>query len=150
MNKIYTILLITIMASCGTDNSKTSAEGKPEDIPTERTEVNPNPVKTYIDTVKSFETTDIFKVELFETAKTFNYLIKIFYKNIETDDTLRVPDFGINPSVEIQKGDKKPSCIIGFLDQNKQFRESKIVYFEDDKLMVHVLKHYAVSADTTK
>ena len=138
------------MASCGTDNSKTSAEGKPGDIPTERTEVNPNPVKTYIDTVKSFETTDIFKVELFETAKTFNYLIKIFYKNIETDDTLRVPDFGINPSVEIQKGEKKPSCIIGFLDQNKQFRESKIVYFEDDKLMVHVLKHYAVSADTTK
>ena len=45
---------------------------------------------------------------------------------------------------EIIKGDKRPSCIIGFFDQEKKFRESKLIYFEDDKLKVKVLKHYAV------
>jgi len=111
-----------------------------------RSDINPKPVKTYSETVKSFETTDQFKVSLFETKETFNYLIKINYKNLEAEDTLRVPNFGEVPSVEIIKGDKRPSCIVGFLDNNKQFRESKLIFFEDNKIEVHVLKHYGVFA----
>ena len=48
------------------------------------------------------------------------------------------------PAVDIKKGDKRPSCIVGFLDNNKQFRESKLIYFEDNKIKAHVLKHYGV------
>jgi hypothetical protein len=83
---------------------------------------------------------------LFETKETFHYLIKINYKNLEAEDTLRVPNFGQVPSVEIKKGDKRPSCIVGFLDNEKQFRESKLISYTDNKIEVHVLKHYGVVA----
>ena len=115
------------------------------DIPAERSSINPNAIKTYTESIKSFETTDQFVVSLFETKKTFHFLIKIQYKNLDETDTLKVPNFGMQPSVEIIQGDKRPSCIVGFLDQDKKFRESKLVYFEDNTLKVHVLKHYAVS-----
>jgi len=99
----------------------------------------------YEETVKSFETTDEFKVGLYETKQTFRYLIKISYKQLEVEDTLKVPDFGIPPSVEIVKGDSiRPSCIVGFLDKEKKFRESKLIYFKDNKLRVKILKYYAV------
>ena len=151
MKAICIASLIMLFLSC---NTNTANNKNPEDsvvyttdkISKTRSNINPKPVKTYSETVKSFETTDEFKVSLFETKETFNYLIKINYKNLEAEDTLRVPNFGEVPSVEIIKGDKRPSCIVGFLDNNKQFRESKLIFFEDNKIEVHVLKHYGVFA----
>jgi hypothetical protein len=147
--KIIYLLLLPVLLSCNTnsgsnDKNQDSVVYTTDKIPQIRSVVNPNPVKTYTETIKSFETTDEFKVQLFETKETFHYLIKINYKNLEAEDTLRVPNFGEVPSVEIIKGDKRPSCITGFLDNNKQFRESKLVFFEDDQIKVHVLKHYGV------
>jgi hypothetical protein len=148
--KIFFIIITAIFfLSC---NNNTANNSQPEDsvvyttgrIPETRKEVNPTAVKTYSETIKSFETTDEFKVLLFETKQTFNYLIKISYKNLDAEDTLHVPNFGELPEVEIKKGDKRPSCIVGFLDMNKQFRESKLIYFEDNKIKLHVLKHYGV------
>jgi hypothetical protein len=149
MKAIYVASLIMLFLSCNTNsgNNKNSedsvvyATGKVSET---RSNINPTPVKTYSETVKSFETTDEFKVSLFETKQTFHYLIKINYKNLEAEDTLNVPNFGEVPSVEIMKGDKHPSCIVGFLDNNKQFRESKLIFFENNKIKVHVLKHYGV------
>lgn len=136
--------------SCNTNNSTSAVEDSVvlnyENISRERKTVNSAPVKTYAETIKSFETTDEFKVSLFETKETFHYLIKMQYKQLEEEDTLKIPDFGIQPVVEIVKGDSiRPSCIVGFLDQNKKFKESKLIYFENDKLKVRVLKHYAVA-----
>ena len=146
MKRVLSILFAVFILSCNSnDNGASNGSVSDKNISAERSSVNPNPVKTYSETVKSFATTDEFKVSVFETKQTFNYLIKIEYKNIEEKDTLRVPDIGIMPSVEIFKGDSiRPSCIVGFLDQDKQFKESKLIYFDDDKLKVHVLKHYAV------
>jgi hypothetical protein len=151
MKPFFAILVLSVLISCGTNNSGNPGDGSDsrsyENIPTERKDVNPNAVKTYSETVKSFETTDDFKVSLFETKQTFHYLIKIQYKNLDEEDTLKVPDFGIQPSVEIVKGDSiRPSCIVGFYDDKKQFRESKLVSFGDNSLKVKVLKHYAVTS----
>ena len=123
-----------------------------EDIAAERSTVNPNPIKSYSETVKSFETTDQFVVALYETKETFHYLIRIQYKNLEAEDTLKVPNFGRAPSVEILKAAKRPSCVVGFFDKDNKFRESKLVYFEDNRLKIHVLKHFAVATyqDTLK
>ena len=151
MKAIYVASLTTLLLSCNTNNGNNK---NPEDsvayttdkISQTRSNVNPKPVKAYSEIVKSFETTDEFKVSLFETKETFHYLIKINYKNLEVEDTLNVPNFGEVPSVEIIKGNKRPSCIVGFLDNNKKFRESKLIFFEDDKIEVHVLKHYGVFA----
>lgn len=150
MKPVYYILLILFILSCNartpnTDSAKDSVILNYDVIPAERRSVSADAVRSYSETVKSFETTDEFKVSLFETKETFHYLIKISYKSLEEEDTLKVPNFGILPSVEIKKADKRPSCIVGFLDQNKQFRESKLIYFEDNRIKVHVLKHYAVA-----
>ena len=150
MKKGFAILSMLFLLSCGTNNdssqNKDSVVVNYKNIPEERSTVNPNAVKTYAETVKSFETTDEFKVSLFETKKTFNYLIRIEYKQLNEEDTLRIPNFGIEPSVEIKRGDSiRPSCIVGFLDEKKQFRESKLIFFENDVLKVKVLQYYAVS-----
>ena len=148
MKLFFSLLFLLVFASCNSGNNGGLGGDSAvyENIPAERKEVNLNAVKTYAETVKSFETTDEFKVSLFETKETFHYLIKIQYKNLDEEDTLKVPNFNIKPSVEIVKGDSiRPSCIVGFYDDKKQFRESKLVYFEDNSLKVKVLKHYAVT-----
>lgn len=114
-------------------------------VTTERQTVNPAPVKTYQEIVKSEETTDTFNIALYETKYTFKYLIKINYKGIETTDSLRIPNMGYEPTPEIKEGQTRPSCIIGFLDDKKQFMEGNEVLFEDNKLRFHTLKTYNVS-----
>ncbi len=114
-------------------------------VAAERATINPKPIKTYHETKKSFETTDEFNVGLYETKSVFRYLIKVSYKNLEVEDTLRIPNFGIIPTVDIMKGDQRPSCIVGFLDKDSSFKESKLIYFEDDMIKIHVLKYYGVS-----
>ena len=144
------IFLCACNASTNNSNAKDSIIHNYKDIPTKRSSINPRPVKTYSETVKSFETTDEFKVSLFETKETFYYIIKIQFKELNEEDTLKVPDFGIDPIVEIAKGDSiRPSCIVGFLDEKNQFRESKLIYFDHNKLKVHVLKRYAVTTYET-
>ncbi len=142
------ILTAWLLCSCNTNTNNNNANDSviysTSKIPEKRSAINPNPVKTYSETVKSFATTDQFSVELFETKETFDYLIKVSYKNLEAKDTLHVPNFGEVPAVEIKEGAKSPSCIVGFLDSAKQFRESKLIYFEDDKIKIHVLQHYGV------
>ena len=149
--KIFKLLLLSlVLLSCnnladtsGSSDSVVNSSGK---IPETRSSVIPDALKIYEETIKSFETTDVFKVSLFETKNTFQYLIKISYKNLDAEDTLNVPNFDQQPSVGIVAGDKRPSCIVGFYDTEKKFRESKLVYFEDNMIKVHVLKEYGVFA----
>ncbi|MFT4152325.1 hypothetical protein [Parafilimonas sp.] len=114
-------------------------------IKTERETVNTDPVKTYQEIVKSEETTDTFNVALYETKYTFKYLIKINYKGIDATDSLRIPNLGYEPAPEIKQGEVRPSCIVGFLDDKKQFMEGNEVLFKDNKLLFHTLKSYEVS-----
>lgn len=150
MRTIYPFFLVFVLAACNSagtnpENQEDSVVLTSDHIPLERNNINPQPIKTYTETIKSFETTDEFKVGLYETRQTFRYLIKISYKQMEVEDTLRVPNFGTPPAVDIVKGDSiHPSCIVGFLDKEKKFRESKLIAFANNKLKVKVLKHYAV------
>ncbi len=155
MRLSYCLLIFIFIAGCNTNNEndgKDSVELKYKNITETRASVNFLPIKMYSEVMKSFETNDTFKVNLYETKQTFKYLIKINYKQLDAEDTLRIPNFGINPLIEIKKGDKRPSCIVGFFDEHKQFRESKMVSYEDSEIKIHVLKHYAVTTyqDTVK
>ncbi len=150
MRTIYPFFLVFILSACNSagtnpENQEDSVVLTSDNISLERENINLKPIKTYTETIKSFETTDEFKVALYETRQTFRYLIKISYKQMEVEDTLRVPNFGTPPAVDIVKGDSiHPSCIVGFLDKEKKFRESKLIAFANNKLKVKVLKHYAV------
>ncbi|HYK45841.1 MAG TPA: hypothetical protein VEV83_11765 [Parafilimonas sp.] len=151
MKPFCLLLIAACFISCHSSTSEKKEPGADsiaygyDHIPAERSTINPNPVKTYRETIKSFETTDQFVVSLYETKETFHYLIKFEYKNLGAEDTLKVPNFGTQPSVEIVRGETRPSCVVGFLDKDKNFRESKLIYFEDNQLKVHVLKHYGVA-----
>jgi hypothetical protein len=54
---------------------------------------------------------------LFETEKTFRYLLKMQFEEIKGEDTLKLPNFGIDPKPELRKGKDKYSCVIGFIDR---------------------------------
>lgn len=86
-----------------------------------------------------------FSVKVYETKKTFQYVMRLQFEEISGTDTLKLPNFGTNPQPEIRKGPERYSCIIGFLDKDKQFREYKKVYVVGDKLKITALKHYAVA-----
>jgi len=86
-----------------------------------------------------------FSVQLFETPKTFHYLIKMQFEEVRGEDTLKLPDFGMEPKPEIHKGRDRYSCIIGFLDKENKFREYKEVSVKDGKdLKLTTLNHYTV------
>ncbi len=152
--KLFNLLFaVLLLLSCNTNKTQQNVPKKDsiiyryESIPAKRTTVNKQPVVEYSE-LKA----DGFSVSVYETSETFHYLIEMKYKELTEKDTLRIPNFGIWPTVRIKKGDERPSCIIGFLDKDSVFRESKLISAAGKKLKVHVLKRYAVATyqDTLK
>ena len=119
-----------------------------EKIPMYRTTVNAEPVAEYKERTENPLNDWYFSVKLYETPKTFQYVMKLKYEEMEGDDTLNLPNVGIVPKPVIQKGADKYSCIVGFMDNHDQFREYKKVYVKDDQLKVTSLKHYSVATYT--
>ena len=92
-----------------------------------------------------------FSVRLFETAKTFKYLVKMQFEELRGEDTLVLPNFGVEPRPVIKKGTEPYSCIIGFLDKDDQFREYKKVYVKEGRtLRLTTLYHYQVTETPVK
>jgi hypothetical protein len=72
--------------------------------------------------------------------------MRLEYEEMKEKDTLKIPNLGFQPRLEIHKGDEPYSCIIGFLDKENKFREYKKVIAKNNNLKVITLKHYAVYA----
>jgi hypothetical protein len=109
-----------------------------------RTTVNTKPVATYSEKVEDALNDWKFAVDVFETKLTFHYLVKVRYEETFANDTLKIPNYGAQPTIEIHKGNDKYSCIIGFLDKNKTFKEYKLVAAKNGQLQIKTLKHYGV------
>lgn len=144
------------MASCGPtathpDNNKTDSTQQStvvnaaSSIPPFRDRVQKEPVAQYRIKTDNPLNDWYFSVRLYETRKTFYYLIRLQFEEIEGTDTLKLPNFGIAPRPEIRKGPENYSCIIGFMDKENQFREYKKVYVVGNRLKITALKHYAVA-----
>lgn len=116
-----------------------------EKVPMFRTTVNAEPVAEYKQKTDDPLNDWYFSVKLYETPKTFYYLMRVKYEELEGDDTLFLPNLGTVPKPVIQKGEDKFSCIVGFMDNHDQFREYKKVYVKNDQLKVTSLKHYSVA-----
>lgn len=154
--KFVLIALIPLFAlSCASEPAKestaTDTAAKQEivnpanNIPSERKEVKKEAVASYRVKTDNPLNDWYFSVQLFETTKTFHYVMKLEFEEITGKDTLRLPNFGTMPEPVIRKGPEKYSAIIGFMDKDKQFREYKKVYVVGDKLKVTALRHYGVS-----
>lgn len=83
-----------------------------------------------------------FSVDAFETAQTFKYLLKIQFKELRVEDTLTVPNFGIQPTVLLKKGPEDLSCIIGFSGKEGEFKDYKKVIVENGELKINTIKGY--------
>jgi hypothetical protein len=149
-------LSVLLSASCGqtpsqNENSKTDSVQAPEvvnpaaKVPMFRDTVQKEPVAQYRQRTDNPLNDWYFSVRLFETRKTFQYLITLEYEEIRGQDTLKLPNFGALPKPEVRKGPDKFSCTIGFLDKEGQFREYKKVYVVENRLKITALKHYAVA-----
>jgi hypothetical protein len=131
------ILVLILICSC-TSKSKNAA------IPETRKEVNKKPVASYLITVGDPRLDHKFGVEVYETPSTFKYLLAMRYEGIQETDTLKVPNFDTWPVVQVKPGEDSLSCIIGFLNDKKEFMEYKLLTAKSNHLELKVLRRYAV------
>jgi len=71
-------------------------------------------------------------------------LLAMQYEGIQETDTLKIPDFDTWPVVQVKPGSDSLSCIIGFLNEKKEFMEYKLLSAKNDQLRLTVLRRYAV------
>lgn len=145
--KLHYFFLIILIGACA-QNKKDGGNTTPAGaIPAIRKEVSKAPVASYLIAIGDPKLQRKFGVEVFETPFTFKYLLAMQYDGMLQSDTLKIPDFGTWPVVAIKPGEDKLSCIIGFLDREKQFKEYKLLTAKDDQLKLIVLKRYAVASN---
>ena len=85
-----------------------------------------------------------FAVNMYETAKTFEYKVNIQYKEIRSTEIIQIPNFNIAPVVDIQPGKNPMSCIIGFNDAKGNFKEYILVSVNNDQLKFKKINSYKV------
>src|SRR6185436_12934598 len=149
------LFLCLLLGSCGQQGpsyekkdvdsaaAKLAATSPYEKIPEFRDSVQSEPVTEYSERTENPLNEWYFSVKIFETKKTFHYLMKLQYEEMKGEDILKLPNTGTAPKPVIQKGPDKYSCIVGFMDMNNQFREYKKVYVTGNHLKITALKHYA-------
>jgi hypothetical protein len=151
---LFTALFIS---ACHSSSSDQPAPGKdtalvdlshpalpqPKHNPEFRAQVKKEPVAEYQEQTGRIE--GDFAVKLYQTSKTMAFRADIEYEGLPGSDTIRLPDLGTEPHPVLQKGDDKYSCVIGFLDNDKRFRELKLVHAKGDQLKITTLKHWIVA-----
>jgi hypothetical protein len=152
--RAFFILLSTIIITACNNNQVTSnrASGtdsatvvKTDTLSRMRQNINPEPVASFSKPIANSLNNWHFSVKVYETEERFHYLMKLEYMELRKTDTLKIPNIGIEPKIEIHKAKDEYSCIVGFFDKNNNFKEYKLVSAKDDKLKVTVLHHYGVA-----
>ena len=143
------LCIAVLLYSCGEENNKNSngAETVSNDtIPVIRKAVTKKPVASYwvvMDKILDRK----FGVDVFETPYTFKYFLSMQYDGMVQEDSLEVPNFGKWPEIKIIPGEQKLSCVIGFMDTKKRFREYKLLSAKNNKLSLSTLKYYSVGRE---
>ena len=127
-------------------DTTTSSISITETIAQDRETPKPNAIATYEVKLNNDLNDWYFRVKLFETNKRFVYKVTMQYQEITGEDMIEFPNLGYEPLPELRKGPSDLECIVGFLDQNKTFREYKLVSAKNDQLKITTLKRYAVYA----
>ena len=138
--------LLTLFACNQNSKNGKDAQGNEianDTIALERQTVESSPVASYTEKVKDPLNDWRFSVDVYETKSTFDFLVKIKYKELDAEDNIKIPNFGITPKVEVRKGKEEQSCIVGFLDKDGAFKEYKLVQVKNQELKISTIKHYA-------
>lgn len=154
--KILCLFSLLLLAGCANNETSTDAGADStvvvsyDTIPATRKTVQSNPVATYSEKIADELNDWQFAVTVYETPKTFQYTLRIQAKEARVSDSITIPNFGIQPTVAIQKGKEPLSCIIGFLDKKKEFKPYKMVSFQNDRLRVRTIASYYVGSYKTQ
>jgi hypothetical protein len=153
--KRYAAILVLILAGCE-QAAQTNTEPKDstvvishDTIPEIRTMVKPNVESIYSEKIPDELNDWKFAVSLYETKRTFHYIVQIQAKEVRITDSVNIPNFGIMPRPEVRKGKEPLTCIIGFLDKKGAFKEYRKVSFQNDRLHISTINNYAVAAYKT-
>ena len=154
--RIPYLLILLLLAGCANNNTTNDALADSavvisyDTVAATRNTIQSNPVATYSEKIADELNNWQFAVTVYETKKTFQYTIRIQAKEVRVTDSLTIPNFGIQPTVAIQKGKEPLSCIIGFLDKKKEFKPYKMVSFQNDRLRVKTIASYYVGSYKTQ
>jgi len=120
------------------ENVRSSSAGVQET----RKQVRTEPVASCEEKVDDPLNNWFVSVRLYETTKTFEYRMKMQFEEVKGEDTVTFPNLGFEPRPAIQKGKDPLSCIVGFMDGDNKFREYKLIYVQDRKLLKTVTLHH--------
>lgn len=154
--RILSLLTLLLLAGCVNNDtiSDTGADTAVvvsyDTIPATRNSIQSSPVATYSEKIADELNDWKFAVTVYETRKTFQYTLRIQAKEVRVRDSITIPNFGIQPTVVLQKGKEPLSCIIGFLDKKKEFKPYKMVSFQNDRLRVRTIASYYVGSYKTQ
>jgi hypothetical protein len=125
--------------------SQAERDNKTHEVPVFRKQIQKEPVASCQEKTDDPLNDWYFSVRLYETPKTFQYLIKMQFEELRGEDTLELPDLGYYPRPVLKKGKDKYSCVVGFLDPQDSFRDYKLVYVKGEReLKLISLHHYAM------
>src|SRR4051812_12858251 len=115
MKNFFFLYLIIAIISCkdtsGNSNQKDSATAIINDtISRMRKEINSKPVASFSKSIPNSLNNWHFSVNVYETVERFRYLMKLEYMELKETDTLKIPNIGIEPKIEIRKGSDDYSC----------------------------------------
>lgn len=145
--KYFVILPLFLIVACTQKNNRTDRKKSFQtnnSIPALRKNINKKPVAFYDVPMGDPRLDRRFGVAIFETSETFKFYLSMQYDAMFQSDTLQIPNFDVMPEVQIRPGPIKLSCIIGFLDKEKNFREYKLLSAKGDKLTLTTMKSYGV------
>ncbi len=149
MKNISPKIIITVfLFSCHSNNQPAIAETDSANqnplntVSPYRSDIKPDPIAEYSEKVNDNLNDWHFSVKLYETKKTFYYLIRMEYEELKAEDTLKLPNLGLMPKPAIEKGKDKYSCVLGFMDVQNKFNEYKLVHVEKGDIKLTTLKHY--------
>lgn len=120
---------------------------KPDTISENRMNPSSKPVASYavsVDDGVGNANNWKFAVNVYETTKTFEYKVRIQYKEISSTELIQIPDFNILPVVSIEKSKIPMSCIIGFNDAKGNFKSYIEVSVSNNQLKFKKINNYKV------
>jgi hypothetical protein len=113
-------------------------------VPEIRKIISLKPVAAYHEKIEDALNDWSFDIKVYETSQTFRFLVKIKYEELTATDTLKIPNMGIQPVIELRQGKGKYVCIAGFYDKQKVYREYKKISINNGSLSIKTIGHYGV------
>lgn len=143
-------LLAGLVAACSGTAEKKSAAAEEvrvvvnDTIPRGRDKVSAAPVAVYSVKVPDELNEFKFTVKLYETPLRFRYKAAVTYKMMEIKDSVDIPNFGYQPRVDIKKAGDDLACMIGFYDEEGNFRDLKKVEVVNSQVRIRQVKRYGI------